>query len=271
MPTRGSISLETHICLQSRTDGIKNSVLAVSRKPIIQARNELWNRLRTVREDLPVVLTGEIFVLWLDTDSYWVNGTWKAFTEILRAMPGVDLLGGFFCTRNPFSTPSAFRSTTDCDSFPRVGIDCEAGEIVEVRRIGFHFVMHRLSLLDKLTTATPFTPQNEGLGEDFAFCDALIAAGGRIGCATGIPIAHVDVATGMAYMPGTAAMIAEGSSLRSDSTVTQNAEGALVGTEIRDYGITLTNDQQASIAKLNERNDEVLKSLASVAPQVVGV
>jgi hypothetical protein len=264
LSTRGSISLETHLCLQVNTDGIKNTTLALPRKPIVEARNELWNRLRTFREDptAPVAL-GDAFVLWIDDDAWWTANTWKYMIEILRALPQVDLLGGFFCARVPFSHPVAYRSTTDCESFPRPGIDCEPGEVVEVKRIGFYFVMHRLSLIDKLKSETPFTPQGDVLGEDVAFCDALVAAGGHIGCATGISIAHVDAATGLAFAVGSAPMKANGLRLGQNTTVAQNAEGVLVATEIRDYGIALTDDQPADVANMKARNEELLEAAAT--------
>lgn len=196
----------------------------------------LWLRVRGLWRDNPLPwIPREWIVLWLDDDAYWPPNTFAQVKAILRNCPQVDMVAGYFGTRLPFATPLAFRDKNDSNSFPKVNVDCQMGDLVEVERVSFHFVAHRVSVLEKVGQ-NPFTLPEEGtIGEDFAFCDRARAAGCRIVCATGLPIAHIDPRDGAAYIPGMPALrVEQGQLVMPRQHVGANGE-VKIG-EARSYG-----------------------------------
>lgn len=180
------------------TDGVPTMLFYQARKGVIQARNELAKSATLFPPTAPFIPKLGWFVLWFDDDAYWQTGT---FTRMLKALqnPGVDILAGWFSGRSPRQGPKAYRED---GTWPRPGTaECEDGDIVEVAKCGFHFVMHRVEVLTSLGE-TPFNIDGTGeLGEDVAFCKKARDAGYRVWTHTGCPIAHIDE-DGTAYLPG---------------------------------------------------------------------
>ncbi len=196
MPTRGAIAVETVQSL-SRTDRLTIVLQTVARKPVDIARNELANLARTAAKSAPFTPSGGWFILWIDDDSWWRAGTLTQAIQSLYDHPEIDLLAGWFSPRAANSCPAVRRID---GSWPRPGVNCQPGDIVEVERIGFHFALHRASLLDDLPS-DPFVLDTVDEAEDFAFCRRARAAGKRIWVHTGLPVAHV-ADDGSAYLPG---------------------------------------------------------------------
>ena len=208
MPTRGQVSVETHTALSSNCDGLSRAFLSVARRPVVEARNGLWKMASEVSPNLP---WADIYCLWCDDDAWWPPGTVAKMVDTLKQYPQIGLLSGSFSNRMPFSSIMTNR-IAGIHSPPKPGVDCQLGEIVEVAECGFHFVMHRLSMLEALGP-NPFEPF-EGVSEDLSFCRRVREAGLRIFCATGALIAHIDPSDGVAYVPGDAAMRVENNELR---------------------------------------------------------
>lgn len=138
--------------------------------------------------------------------------------QTMMAHPEIDVLTGLFGGRSANSNPCAYHEDW---TWIVPGRDCEPGDVVEIAKSGFHFVLHKAELLDRLPE-DPFTVKeknHDGSGEDFAFCDNVRAIGGRIFCDTGAMVAHIGD-EGFAYLPGEVAMKVVGGNLRKvDPTV----------------------------------------------------
>ena len=241
MPTRGTVSVETHLALSANMDGLARCNLSVPRKPVVEARNELAAWIRKVAKERPWGwVPRETYVLWVDDDAWWAPTCVKTALSALRDLPAIDLLAGWFGGRNEYCHAFAYRRVGDGESYPRPGKDCSPGEIVEVARIGFHFVLHRASLLERVGD-DPFTiPEGSGanISEDFAFCDRVRAAGGRIGVATAIPIAHVDPKDGAAYFVGMPATEIRGNAVVRTTAEHRTLAGDVKLPDSRTYGLT---------------------------------
>jgi hypothetical protein len=211
IPTRGQVSVECFTAVLANCGSLPKILITADRQPIVTARNHLWRTILLRRSHFPFE---KAYVLWADSDSFWQAGVVSKMLDVLKSCPQIDLLSGAFCNRVPFSSIIANR-TAGVHSPPSPGLDCTMGEIVEVEECGFHFVMHRIELLDKVAKlgANPFDQIDER-PEDFSFCQRLREAGGRIFCATGAVIAHIDPSDGIAYVPGDAAHRVEGNELR---------------------------------------------------------
>lgn len=195
MPTRGRITIETHSAM-SQFDGHKVIEIPRARVSIEQARNELW----AIAGKLPHNLNWEpelgFYVCWIDDDAFWVRG---AVSRLLRALqaPQIDVIAGWFGPRAPFGEPKCFRAD---GMYPRPGEDCNAGDVVEVEKFGFHFVMHKWELIEEIGRM-PFTPdEGDEISEDLAFCKRARSLDKRLWVDTGAFVAHVDD-DGGAYIP----------------------------------------------------------------------
>lgn len=199
MPTRGRVCIET-LSATAATDKVPVVFAPAPRMKIIEARNHLAGAAPMMPKHSPFVPKLGWFCLWVDDDAFWTNGT------ILRMLGGmaqakVDILAGWFCGRAERSAAKAFYHG---GRSPRIGIDCSDNELVEIDRCGFHFVMHRLELLEELKAEygddlfSP-GPVNEH-GEDVAFCRRARNLGKRIFVHTGCPIVHIDD-DGFGYLP----------------------------------------------------------------------
>jgi hypothetical protein len=198
MPTRGSVTIETHQALTSHTDGVRIVFASVARKPVDVARNELAAAVLEMRKAADVE-----FVLWIDDDAWWPAGTIARMLDAMRTHREIDVLAGFCCRREAHMAPIARRRIEDQNSYPKPGVDCTMGDLVEVEAVPFHFVAMRAAALERIGpdpfTVTPPWP------EDFSFCIRARAAGARIFVATGAPIAQID-RDGNAFIPGAPAL-----------------------------------------------------------------
>lgn len=201
MPTRGAISIETHMALTSNV-GVPHGLFNVARKSVVEARNELaLSVLEAVKADAAPFTPSEYFVLWIDDDAWFPAGTVRAFVDWLTRHPEADMLCGFFCDRRPHAPPTAFVGSEIIAPY----LEARQGEIQEITACGFHFVVHRASLLERVGPNPFDVVAGARVTEDIAFCDSARAAGARIFCATDAVVYHVDVETGLAYRPGSQA------------------------------------------------------------------
>jgi GT2 family glycosyltransferase len=199
MPTRGAVAVETVSCLMNPAswDGVRYIVQAQARLGVAEARNTLARNALLGCADAPWT-PDEWFVLWIDDDSHWEPGTIRTALEILRKTPQVDILAGWFCVRNEFNGPAAFTRITDDRSRP-VPANPTRPELFEVEAVGFHWVMHRLSVLERVGPR-PFECI-DGTSEDFSFCSRARRAGLRTFTTNTLPIAHIEALAGFAYLP----------------------------------------------------------------------
>lgn len=196
MPSRGRVTVETMVAL-AHLDGFMCSLLPKPRLGIEQARNELAEAALRVSEHARFRPTMGWFVLWVDDDAFWKPGTILEMMKRINA-PKTDIIAGYFSARAPYTACVAWYDTNDQ---VRPGVNCEEGELVEVDRVGFHFVLHKLEVLEKLGP-NPFTIEGSGeKGEDLAFCRRARQAGLHIRVHTGCPVAHV-ADDGVCYLPG---------------------------------------------------------------------
>jgi SEC-C motif len=222
MPSRGRVTTETLVSM-GHLDGLKALVMPVSRKGVVEARNELAKDCLRIPAKAGFIPKWGWFCLWVDDDAFWRPGTVLRLMKAL-ADPQIDIVAGWFCGRSAHAGPKAYKAD---GAWPRPGVegDCSDGDIVEVARVGFHFVLHRMEILEQLGD-NPFSLDNGEPGEDLAFCKRARDAGKRIWVHTGCPVAHVDD-DGIAYLPGEGPMRVVGAQLqKTDSTRTYGLETA---------------------------------------------
>jgi len=261
MATRGQISFETHMALTYNMSGFKHVETIVARKPIVDARNALAHSSLSLRADNPLdFIPREWFVLWVDDDAWWRAGTVEVMLRALREYSHVDALFGNFSSRTPYSHALAWRSRHDNESYPKPGVDCSPGDVVSIERAGFHFVLMRLSLLERIGK-DPFTvPDGEEIGEDFAFCDRAKFVGANLAVGMGMPIVHVDARNGAAYIPGMPAMMMDGNSVKA-LTVEHGVPGGRIRAEARKYGLRVDQSSEDILKQEKLMLDEMQRRL----------
>lgn len=223
MPTRGDVKIETVASLHGALDGLPTWLVPGARKGVVQARNELAETALRIPPKAGVVPRYGWWVLWVDDDAFWRPKTILRMLDALKE-PDIDILAGWFTGRSAYAAPKAYKAD---DTWPSPGAGgYEEGGIVEVARVGFHFVMHRLEVLQRVGPDPFFLLGTQERGEDLAFCARARDAGLRIWVHTGCPIAHVD-STGVAYLPGEGPMRVEGAQLQKiESTRTYDGPNA---------------------------------------------
>lgn len=121
-----------------------------------------------------------------------------------------DVLAGLYYWKNIPPVPLCWRR--DKTGRPVAGIDFKPGEVIECDVVGMDFTLIKMELLRRLRREHPNTPlfktgpgaKSDGgliqFTEDVYFCSfAQRAAGAKIGCATGIRVAHLDIRTGQVF------------------------------------------------------------------------
>lgn len=197
-PMRSTASAEYLWSLENAVEFV-NVRLAEVGKAVDEARNLLAQRAREIarntkaRDAAGNAVDLQFFVAWIDDDAAWEPGTLSDLVHLLREHPWrPDVVSACWADRKPFSMHSAFREFQWHDAQPA---------LVRTRKgFGLHFAIHRADLLDRLGHA-PFTCL-PGKSEDFSFCRRVAAAGGVLAMSSRNFVAHVDVATGEAYLPG---------------------------------------------------------------------
>lgn len=257
MPTRGQICYETQIAIEQNLQGLKYAKIMAGRKPVVEARNILAKMALEVPSTHAFDFEPrEWFVLWADDDAWWQPGSVQAMLSCMRDFRQIDALFGSFGHRVPYSRVAAYQRKGDTTSDPKPGIDCALGDVVPVERAGFHFVLMRLALLDRVGPNPFDIPQDSGLSEDFAFCDRAIDAGACLAVGTQMPIFHVDPRDGTAYLPGMPAMRMENNSVQL-LTMEHVAVSGVRQSEDRAYGDEIDAErakfQRAILTEMEQR------------------
>jgi hypothetical protein len=202
VPTRGVVAAELVQALVNNAEGHRLILRTVNRETVDVARNRLAAEAIAAADDPELFAPGtDPYVFWIDSDAFFVRGTLTLMLRTLEAHPSIDVLAALFGPRGAKRGAAAFRKLSDPDSLLFPGVNCERGEVVDVEQVGFHFTLHRVSLLRALGP-NPFGEPGENTSDDAAFCWRIQAGKGRVAVATGIPVFHVDERTGAAYTPG---------------------------------------------------------------------
>lgn len=258
IPTRGEICHETLLSIEHNLGGIKHCVIRAARKPVAEARNIL---AKTVLEQAalnPFPFTPrEIFALWIDADAWLPPNLVPTMLHCMRELPMLDALFAWFCTRAPYSKPVAFRAMNDEESYPKIGMDCKNGDVVAIEAAGFHTVMMRVRLLERIGE-NPFTP-NLGYeeGQDWTFCRRAKMIGARMAVGTALVSVHVDPRDGMAYVPGMPAGLMDNNCVRMLSTEHMAANSAVKSGQDRQYGL---HAAAAAAQRTSAENEACLKN-----------
>jgi hypothetical protein len=239
MPSRGQVCYETMLALQHNLQDVHHWVATIGRKPVVEARNALARYALALpnQAQLPIA-PREWFVLWADDDSWWPAGAVGNMVRVMKQNPDVDAIFGKFGSRTAFGPVIALREASDGSSFPKENVDCRYGDMVEIKRAGFHWVLMRLSLLERVGPDPFNIPPGIIMSEDFAFCDRACAAGAKLVVATGCPVVHIEAKTGLAYLPGMPAMLMDENTVReislgkSDTAASSRSKRRLYGDEI---------------------------------------
>jgi hypothetical protein len=216
MPTRGVISYETFECLRRRIE-YPHEVLAVARKRVIPAQNELARQALELTADFE-----PRYVLWIEDDVLWPEGSVRYAVETLETHPEIDMLCGSACTAEPFRPVIGFPFSDD---------DENDGPLVRLRYGGFRWTLMRRSLLEQVG-ANPFSPV-AGSGREhmteaelsnclinpseitpgWDFCVRANDKGAGLYLASEVVIGHLDHRDPLnerIFFPGKPAMIANG-------------------------------------------------------------
>lgn len=240
VPTRGAVSHETLLSYEQNMGGVKYALIRAARKPVAEARNILAKTaLECIASNPFPFKPRETFVLWVDDDAWLPPGLVPQMVQAMRepALQRLDALFAWFCTRTAYAKPVAYRRLDDPESFPKVGVDCKHGDVVPIEAAGFHCVIMRPSLLERIGP-DPFTPEpGRNEGEDFAFCRRAKAIGATLAVGTSLPAAHVDPRDGVAYMVGMPAGMMDGNNIRALTLDHLNGSGSIKTGEVRQYGL----------------------------------
>jgi hypothetical protein len=230
IPTRGSVTAELVAALVNNAGDHRIVLRMVNRRPVDVARNELAALAIAVADDPAFFAPGtDPYVFWIDSDAFFLKGTFALMIHALEREPSIDLLAALFGPRAPECGAAAFRDRDDRQSFLMPDVNVTRGELVDVDHVGLHFVLHRVSLLRALGPE-PFGDARSTEPDDAAFCGRIRFGNGRIAVATGIPVFHVDERNGAAYSPGIAACVIDGDAIDPD------ALGKALPPEQRSYG-----------------------------------
>jgi hypothetical protein len=213
MPTRGVVVAELLQALVNNAEGHRLILRMVNRETVDVARNRLAAEAIAAADDPALFAPGtDPYVFWIDSDAFFVRGTLTLMMRTLERHPSIDVLAALFGPRVAKSGAAAFRSLSDRHSVLIPGVNCKRGEVVDVEQVGFHFTLHRVSLLRALGP-NPFGEPSENTSDDAAFCWRIHAGKGRMAVATGIPVFHVDERNGAAYTPGVDAAVIDGDTI----------------------------------------------------------
>jgi hypothetical protein len=209
LPTRGAISIETALCIQSHLSGCE--LLTTYRLPVVTARNLLAQWAAESDADA---------VLWLDDDIWFTKAHVDTALAILEENPGVDMVTGLYSNRCAFGVSNALEPNDYTKSIAPLAL--RPGEVKPVRHCGFGFVMMRRTLLDKVGPSpfdqlpieniyeTPLRDIPGRMAEDFSFCKRVWQHGAKLVTERSLVVGHVDVADGLMYFPYAVPKIANG-------------------------------------------------------------
>ena len=200
LPSRVRPSKDTAQALRDNLGPVQATILQCIGKPVDVARNQL------AAEILEVAGDSNPYVLWLDDDAWFSEGTVQIILDILRARQDISLVTAHCGPRVPFSTPFGHMRDDDGHSPPRWKVDFELGDLVPIALGSMHFVMHRANLLRAvgpspfaLVKRPPDLARKFKPGEDHEFYRRVRAVGGLCVMASGVVVAHCE--NDVAFMP----------------------------------------------------------------------
>ena len=230
IPTRGVVAAELLNALVNNNEGHEIVLRTVNRQTVDVARNRLAATAIATADDPEIFPAGvDPYVFWIDSDAFFLKGTFSAMARTLEENPSIDVLAALFGPRAPNSGATAFRTRGDKNSYLVPEINFQRGELVDVDIVGLHFLLHRTSLLRALGP-NPFGDADARSSDDAAFCGRIRQGNGRITVATAFPVFHIDERNGTAYSPGIGACAVDG------NTIDTTRLGDHLAPEARSYG-----------------------------------
>jgi hypothetical protein len=230
VPTRGVVAAELLAALIGNTEGYEIVLRMEHRQPVDVARNRLAAKALAAADDRALFAEGsDPYVLWIDSDAFFLAGTFALMLHTLENNPAIDVLAALFGPRAANRGATAFRQVSDKHSYLVPDVNFTRGDLVDVEQVGMHFTLHRTSLLRALGD-DPFTGMSGLASDDAVFCGRVRHGNGRIAVATGIPVFHVDERNGAAYSPGVAACVIDGNTISTTELATE------LPPETRSYG-----------------------------------
>lgn len=219
MPTRGAVAIETLLCIDEHLRHVPHELFTAYRLPVVTARNLLAKWACEVERERMTFEPN--YVLWLDDDVWFTKEHVETAMRILRKNATVDAVTSLGANRCAYSDSNAIMPNDYQRSIAPLSLS--PGELATVGYCGFHFVMMRRHLLERLgdkpfdrLPATnwweaPLTDIPGRMAEDFSFCHRVRKMGGRIVTERSLITGHVEVADGLMYFPYLPPKIANGS------------------------------------------------------------
>jgi hypothetical protein len=197
MPTRGAVSIESLLCINEHLEGSR--LLTSSVYSVVTARNLL---AKWARE------SDEPYVLWLDDDTWFTREHVDTALGILEDNTGIDAVTAMASFRHAYSKSC----TTRVDRTAIAPIALEPGELAPVFYTGFHFIMMRRTLLERLgpNPVDLIYDETRIWPEDSSFCLRVKKIGGKIVTEKSLVVGHVESEDGLVYFPFLPAMLANG-------------------------------------------------------------
>lgn len=195
LPTRdGTLSKETEYSLTHNSDGLNLVRIMTSGLGVIDARNSIAAKMIQASNDPNSICA------WIDSDSFWLPGVLSKLVGALALLPVRSTVSGYSGPRRQHGHSFGFKTDKGWETV-QAGRDPELCPIV---RCGLQFTVHRLGLLQALP-ANPFNwcnnPEWVYPSDDYRFFKHVQEVGGSSYMLTSAPVAHVDVHTGLAYLP----------------------------------------------------------------------
>jgi GT2 family glycosyltransferase len=184
----GGVSDVTTACLREHLDGYPHVVKVCTEGNVIEARNQLAKEAREYPGDEP-------YVLWIDDDVWFTGDHVETALGILEDNPDVDMVTALAPHRCAYGDSNAYKLRDQTRAISPIAL--QHGELARVSYCGFHFVMMRRSLLDRVDS-DPFNDQ-AGMAEDWAFCHRVRSAGGRIVTERSLLVGHYEIEDGLVY------------------------------------------------------------------------
>jgi hypothetical protein len=236
MPTRGTVAIETMLCLREHLDGYPHKLLTVFRKDVVTARNELAKAAREI--DAEALASDPKYCFLTDDDHWWPAGHISRCVGILETNLDVDMVAGIYSLRQVGVLPCLYTfDPVAPDEFtmleykngeldqPRVidraygSSDSADGELTTLAFAEPGWCVVRRDLFERLGpepfNRIPFAEFGMGSGREFlsdaeSFCVRVNRAGGKIVTERSLIVGHVDIDNGLMYLPYIAPRIASG-------------------------------------------------------------
>lgn len=170
-------------------------------KTVEVARNLLVERVRELKPRPE-------FVAWIDDDAYWLPGTIpKLLDALTHRVPeetrAMSMVLPWFGIRLTGDYVDAYRSEKLKGNLALMyGRDVPLPCLWPISMTSTHFLVHRTAALDWLGSAPFKIYPDLDWAEDEAFCMRWRSAGGSIYLVGDVGVYHVQVKTGLAYLPG---------------------------------------------------------------------